>query len=289
MADEKEGAAVPRTAEAQPDELTDPTPFLDRLKGKPSRDSRIDAAAFLGERPTPTQHDLAHLLDMVKETRRERAQTREPQVAGASPAGSFGSRERGESSGGAGPITEAAARMAVRLARFEAFSEALEVLSSADCVNDAIARVAELRSAAKPAVPRPSKATPVCDDCSHPMAHWRDDLWQCAMTTCKSSGKVIHIPGLRTEGVKATSSMIQNVSSEVKADDIHRDLKPENLTAEGAAEETVRLAREMAASREYVRGWDEAAARIAALALPPRAEPNACADCGGRPCSCTFP
>jgi hypothetical protein len=202
MADEKEGAAVPRTAEAQPDELTDPTPFLDRLKGKPSRDSRIDAAAFLGERPTPTQHDLAHLLDMVKETRRERAQTREPQVAGASPAGSFGSRERGESSGGAGPITEAAARMAVRLARFEAFSEALEVLSSADCVNDAIARVAELRSAAKPAVPRPSKATPVCDDCSHPMAHWRDDLWQCAMTTCKSSGKVIHIPGLRTEGAK---------------------------------------------------------------------------------------
>jgi hypothetical protein len=34
------------------------------------------------------------------------------------------------------------------------------VLSSADCVNDAIARVAELRSAAKPAVPRPSKAQP---------------------------------------------------------------------------------------------------------------------------------
>ena len=54
-------------------------------------------------------------------------------------------------------VTEAAAQMAVRLARFEAFSEALEILSNADCVNDAIARVNELRSAAKPrTVPRPA-------------------------------------------------------------------------------------------------------------------------------------
>jgi hypothetical protein len=52
--------------------------------------------------------------------------------------------------GEAGTITEAAARMAVRLARFEAFGEALAILSNADCVNDAIARVGELRSVAKP-------------------------------------------------------------------------------------------------------------------------------------------
>ena len=42
-------------------------PFLDRLKAQPSRDSRLDASAFLSEFEAPTQHELAHLLDMVKE------------------------------------------------------------------------------------------------------------------------------------------------------------------------------------------------------------------------------
>jgi hypothetical protein len=103
------------------------------------------------------------------------------------------------------PDDEKAARMAVRLARFEAFGEAIEIVAgfaTSGAAQLIAQRIGELRSAAKPDERRPSKATPVCDDCSHPMAHWRDDLWQCAMTTCKSSGKVIHIPGLRTEGAK---------------------------------------------------------------------------------------
>ena len=61
------------TAEQRLGEAQDPTPFLDRLKGQPSRDSRIDASAFLSEFATPTQFELAHLLDMVKERLRSGA------------------------------------------------------------------------------------------------------------------------------------------------------------------------------------------------------------------------
>jgi hypothetical protein len=61
-ADER-GRATP----AASTELTDPAPFLDRLKRQPSRGSRIDASAFLSAFATPTQHELAHLLDMVRE------------------------------------------------------------------------------------------------------------------------------------------------------------------------------------------------------------------------------
>ncbi len=34
-------------------------------------------------------------------------------------------------------------------------------------------------------------AGPACPFCSHEMVRWRDDLWQCGMTTCEASGVVV--------------------------------------------------------------------------------------------------
>jgi hypothetical protein len=87
-----------------------------------ARNSRIVASAFLAETPTPTQAELAALLDTLDQN------------------------------------TEAAVRMAVRLARFEAFSEALEVVARYGVHGPHTGAIEDLRSAAKPSIPYDAEA-----------------------------------------------------------------------------------------------------------------------------------